>query len=170
MKQKKHFLFLFPSNELGNIQHEAPNNNFAKPLAWGSQQPQPLLVVLRRGFNPIPRPFPYPGEGMQPLASARSVTKVSATHQRVAGRFPTQQSCDCLCSLRSPPCEKPSNFGSCRDCLCGFRPRLLQPCYMEALVPSAKPKFPNHIINTEAQRYRVFIILCVSVSLCCIYI
>ena len=97
----------------------------------GSQQPQPLLA-LRRGFYPIPRPFPSPGEGMQPLASARSVTKVSATHQRVAGRFPTQQSCDCLCSLRSPPCEKPSNFGSCRDCLCGFRPRLLQPCYMEA--------------------------------------
>ena len=49
----------------------------------GSQQPHPLLVVLRRGFNPIPRPFPSPGEGMQPLASARSVTKVSATHQRV---------------------------------------------------------------------------------------
>ena len=76
----------------------------------GSQQPQPLLVVLRRGFNPIPRPFPSPGEGMQPLASARSVTKVSATHQRVAGRSPTQQSCDCLC---------------------GLRPRLLQLCYME---------------------------------------
>jgi len=131
-KTNNKFLFSFPSNELGNIQHEAPNNIFAKPLAWGSQQPQPLLVVLRRGFNPIPRPFPSPGEGMQPLASARSVTKVSATHQRVAGRFPTQQSCDCLCSLRSPPCEKPSNFGSCRDCLCGFHPRLLQPCYMKA--------------------------------------
>ncbi|MBR3090074.1 MAG: hypothetical protein IKH02_13775 [Prevotella sp.] len=41
-------LFLFPSNELGNTQNEAPNNNFAKPLAWGSQHPQPLLA-LRRG-------------------------------------------------------------------------------------------------------------------------
>ena len=52
--------------------------------------------ALRRGFYPIPRPFPSPGEGMQPLASARSVTKVSATHQRIAGRFLTQQSCDCF--------------------------------------------------------------------------
>ena len=33
--------------------------------SWGSQQPQPLLA-LRRGFYPIPRPFPSPGEGMQP--------------------------------------------------------------------------------------------------------
>ena len=54
------------------------------------------LSFIRRGLNPNPRPFPSPGEGMQPLASARSVTKVSATHQRVAGRFPTQQSCDCF--------------------------------------------------------------------------
>jgi len=29
---------------------------------------------------------------------------------------------------------------------------------------------PNININTEAQRYRVFIFLCVFVSLCCIYI
>ena len=28
---------------------------------------------------------------------------------------------------------------------------------------------PNININTEAQRYRVLIILCFSVSLCCIY-
>ena len=90
------------------------------PSLWlgGSINPNPFFI--RRGFNPNPRPFPSPGEGMQPLASARSVTKVSATHQRVAGRFPTQQSCDCLCSLRSPQCEKPSNFGSCCDCLCGL--------------------------------------------------
>ena len=121
-KKRQSFFFPLPSNELGNTQNEAPNND-GKPLAWGSQQPQPLLVVLRRGFNPNPRPFPSPGEGMQPLASARSVTKVSATHQRVAGRFPTQQSCDCLCSLRSPQCEKPSNFGSCCNCLCGLCPR-----------------------------------------------
>ena len=96
-----------------------PSSLGAKPMAWGSQQPQPLLG-LRRGFYPNPRPFPSPGEGMQPLASARSVTKVSATHQRVAGRFLTQQSCDCLCSLRSPQCEKSSIYGSCCDCLCSL--------------------------------------------------
>ena len=38
-------------------------------LGGGSHLPQPLLV-LRRGFDPNPRPFPYPGEGMQPLPSA----------------------------------------------------------------------------------------------------
>ena len=104
----------------------------AKPSAWGSQQPQPLLA-LRRGFYPIPRPFPSPGEGMQPLVSARSVTKVSATHQRVAGRFLTQQSCDCLCSLRSPQCEKPSNYGSCCDCLCGlFSPQCKKPSNLDS--------------------------------------
>ena len=90
----------------GETTQPLPSSLRSKPMAWRSQQPQPLLVVLRRGFNPIPRPFPSPGEGMQPLASARSVTKVSATHQRVAGRFLTQQSCDCWCSLRSPQCEK----------------------------------------------------------------
>ena len=80
-KKRQSFFFPLPSNELGNTQNEAPNND-GKPLAWGSQQPQPLLVVLRRGFNPNPRPFPSPGEGMQPLASARSVTKVSARSLR----------------------------------------------------------------------------------------
>ena len=35
-------------------------------LSW-SHLPQPLLV-LRRGFDPNPRPFPSPGEGMQPVA------------------------------------------------------------------------------------------------------
>ena len=106
------------SYELGNTQNEAPNSNFAKPSAWGFQPlpPHPLRLprlsgesnFIRRGLNPNPRPFPSPGEGMQPLASARSVTKVSATHQRVAGRFPTQQSCDCLCSLRSPKSDAAS--------------------------------------------------------------
>ena len=153
VKQITKFLFSFPSNELGNIQHEAPNNNFAKPLAWGSQQPQPLLVVLRRGITgkspwksaapqqteskhsfafglhdfstPSQGPSPLQGKGCNRSLSGRSDIKVSATHQRVAGRFLTQQSCDCWCSLRSPKCEKPSSFGSCRDCLCGLRPRLL---------------------------------------------
>ena len=67
------------------------------PSLWlGGHNLSHLSLVLRRGLDPNPRPFPSPGEGMQPLASARSVTKVSATHQRVAGRFLTQQSCDCF--------------------------------------------------------------------------
>ena len=44
--------------------HNCPN-----PFLSWSHLPQPLLV-LRRGFDPNPRPFPYPGEGMQPLPSA----------------------------------------------------------------------------------------------------
>ena len=161
----------------------------AKPSAWGSQQPQPLLVVLRRGFYPIPRPFPSPGEGMQPLASARSVTKVSATHQRVAGRFPTQQSCDCLCSLRSPQYEKPFYFGSLLrlfvfapltsmqktiqfwfllGLFCGLRPSHSN--FVSNELSNTQNETRNNDINTEAQRYRVFIFLCVSVPLCCIYI
>ena len=100
--KRRSILFALLRRELGHTQNEARITILPSLRLGGSQQPQPLLVVLRRGFNPIPRPFPSPGEGMQPLASARSVTKVSATHQRVAGRYPTQQSCDCLCSLRSP--------------------------------------------------------------------
>ena len=54
MHNKLSISFLFGGaasfcHELGSTQNETPNINFAKPLAWGSQQPQPLLVVLRRG-------------------------------------------------------------------------------------------------------------------------
>ena len=78
-----------------------PRTTILPSLRLGCSNPS-HLPFIREGLDPNPRPFPSPGEGMQPLASARSVTKVSATHQRVAGRFLTQQSCDCLCSLRSP--------------------------------------------------------------------
>ena len=47
------------------------------PSLWlGGHNLSHLSLVLRRGLDPNPRPFPSPGEGMQPLASARSVTKV----------------------------------------------------------------------------------------------
>ena len=36
------------------------------------------------------------------LHSPCTTIKVSSTHQRVEGRFLTQQSCDCLCGLRPP--------------------------------------------------------------------
>ena len=35
---------------------------------------------------------------------------------------------------------------------------------------NAQNEIPNNNINTETQRYRVFIFLYVSVFLCCIYI
>ena len=104
---------------MGNTQNE-PRIILLPSLRLGCSNLSHLSFI-RRGFHPNPRPFPSPGEGMQPPASARSVTKVSATHQRVAGRFLTQQSCDYLCSLRSPQCENPSNFGSCCDYLCSLR-------------------------------------------------
>ena len=47
-----------------------------------SQPPLPLLI-LRKGLYPNPRPFPFPGDGMQPLPSGRSYIKVCSTHQRV---------------------------------------------------------------------------------------
>ncbi len=53
----------------GETTQPLPSSLRSKPMAWRSQQPQPLLVVLRRGFNPNPRPFPSPGEGMQPLVA-----------------------------------------------------------------------------------------------------
>ena len=56
------FLLSFPSNELGNTQNEGPNNNYAKPSAWGSQ-PLPPLLVLRRGLDPPPVPRPLQGGG-----------------------------------------------------------------------------------------------------------
>ena len=56
----------------------------------------------KEGYLPSPRPPPDIGRGLNRSLSGRSDTKVSATHQRVAGRFLTQHSCDCLCGLRPP--------------------------------------------------------------------
>ena len=56
----------------------------------------------KEGYLPSPRPPPDIGMGLNRSLSGRSDIKVSATHQRVAGRFFTQQSCDCLCGLRPP--------------------------------------------------------------------
>ena len=95
-------LFISLSNELGNKQNET-----FPSLRLGGSNPS-HLPFIRKGLNPNPRPFPSPGEGMQPLASARSVTKVSATHQRVAGRLLTQQSCDCF--VRASPAILPKSY------------------------------------------------------------
>ena len=51
---------MLPSLRLGGSNPSQPY--FAKPSAWRSQQPQPLLV-LRRGFNPPPIPRPLQGGG-----------------------------------------------------------------------------------------------------------
>ena len=42
-------------------------------MVWGHNNPNPFFI--RRGFYPNPRPFPSPGEGMQPPYSG-SVIKV----------------------------------------------------------------------------------------------
>ena len=64
------------NTELCITQNEVSKNKCCTSLRLGGHNnPNPFLV-LRRGFNPNPRPFPSPGEGMQPLASARSFIKV----------------------------------------------------------------------------------------------
>ena len=55
-KKRQSFFFPLPSNELCYTQNEAPNNNFAKPLAWGFHQPQPLLH--KKGLQPQPKALP----------------------------------------------------------------------------------------------------------------
>ena len=129
-KQITEFLFSFPSVSIFAAQQQstikrAKNQKlfwFFRVTNWATHKMNPRISIMpslrlgdsnhshlsfiRRGLNPNPRPFPSLGEGMQPLASARSVIKVSATHQRVAGRLLTQQSCDCLCGLRPPFCQK----------------------------------------------------------------
>ena len=92
--------------------------NFRLHSACTIFQPQPKALPLSRGRDAtgcLRRFFLAMAKSKQvslcsfgltkKFASARSVTKVSATHQRVAGKFLTQQSCDYFCSLRSPQCE-----------------------------------------------------------------
>jgi len=55
-------LFISLSNELGNKQNET-----LPSLRLGGSNPS-HLPFIRKGLNPNPRPFPSPGEGMQPVA------------------------------------------------------------------------------------------------------
>ena len=71
--KRRSILFSLLSNELGNSQNEAPNNE--RPSQWlgGSQPPRPLLV-LRRGTYPPPVPLPTSGGGSTaPYSVARTL-------------------------------------------------------------------------------------------------
>ena len=65
MQNKKQFLFSFLSNKLGNTKMK-PRITTMPSLWLGCSNPS-HLPFIREGLNPIPRPFPSPGEGMQPL-------------------------------------------------------------------------------------------------------
>ncbi len=69
------------------------------------------LSCPRRGLYPLPKALPpFQGEGCNRAFSGMQPRLLGALHygtapfEMVAGELLTQQSCDCLCSLRSQMC------------------------------------------------------------------
>ena len=58
------------------------------------------------GLQPYPKPFPSPGKGFQPLLLV-ALSLRYARPIRGPASISTQQSCDFLCSLRSPNLDMP---------------------------------------------------------------
>ena len=71
-KQKTKFLFSFPSKELGNIQNEKPNNNFAKPSAWRVTTTPTPSCGPKKGLQPHPKALPL-SRGRDATARIRSL-------------------------------------------------------------------------------------------------
>ena len=149
----------------------------AKPSAWGSQQPQPLLgpsPLQGKGCNrshPLARSLRYP----RPIRESRgdslrnrvAIVCVRSAHLNTKNHSILVLCCDCSCSLRSLQCKKPSNFGSCWDCFAGFAQ--VTPTLLVTNCPTHKMK-PGITISTQRHRDTEFLFSSVSLCLCVVFI